>query len=170
MALSLNEFAQAIDHLRLKLSFEDVKKLFNFIDTNGTGTIGFHEFLMLNEEKWRGLDPVEQLASNMKKRQERMEESDNGSEENQLEQFERMEHEARNHLKIPLRKETNLKNLNINRSNPMLKDALDLNMHSSMRPSHMNKVMQHEYLRNSLEQRINNKRLIKDFRVARDAK
>ena len=41
MALSLNEFAQAIDHLRLKLSFEDVKKLFNFIDATGTGTIGF---------------------------------------------------------------------------------------------------------------------------------
>jgi hypothetical protein len=141
MALSLNEFAQAIDHLRLKLSFEDVKKLFNFIDVSGKGSIGFQEFLMLNEEKWRGLDPVEQLASNMKKRREHQDESDDGSSENQQEQFERMEHEARNHLKIPLRKETNLKNLNINRSNPSMKETAEFNLHSTMRPSHMNKVM-----------------------------
>jgi len=31
----LNEFAQAIDHLRLKLSFEDIVKLYRFIDKEG---------------------------------------------------------------------------------------------------------------------------------------
>jgi Ca2+-binding EF-hand superfamily protein len=53
----LNEFAQAIDHLRLKLSFEDIVKLYRFIDKEGKGEIGYDEFTLLCEEKWRGIDP-----------------------------------------------------------------------------------------------------------------
>lgn len=34
-SISINEFAQAIEHMRLKLSFEDIKKLFNYIDKKG---------------------------------------------------------------------------------------------------------------------------------------
>ena len=32
--LSLNEFAQGIEYLRIKISFEDVKKLFYFLDAD----------------------------------------------------------------------------------------------------------------------------------------
>ena len=42
--------------MRLKLSFDDVKLLFNYLDKNGTGSIGFDEFKMLLEERWRGVD------------------------------------------------------------------------------------------------------------------
>ena len=53
----MNEFAQAIDFLRLKFSFEDITLLFRYLDTDGEGTIGYDEFTMLCEEKWRGIDP-----------------------------------------------------------------------------------------------------------------
>ena len=57
--LTLNEFAQAIDHMRLKISFNDIKKLFNYIDKNGNGKITYEEFTLLLEERWRGIDPVD---------------------------------------------------------------------------------------------------------------
>jgi Ca2+-binding EF-hand superfamily protein len=57
-SISINEFAQAIEHMRLKLSFEDIKKLFNFIDKKGNGEIGYEEFTCLLEERWRGIDPA----------------------------------------------------------------------------------------------------------------
>lgn len=56
-SISINEFAQAIEHMRLKLSFEDIKKLFNYIDKKGQGEIGYEEFTFLLEERWRGIDP-----------------------------------------------------------------------------------------------------------------
>lgn len=58
-SISLNEFAQAIDHLRLKLSFEDIVKLYRFLDKEGKGEIGYDEFILLSEEKWRRLDPFQ---------------------------------------------------------------------------------------------------------------
>lgn len=57
-SISINEFAQAIDHMRLKLSFEDIKKLFDYLDKKGQGEIGYDEFTLLLEERWRGIDPV----------------------------------------------------------------------------------------------------------------
>lgn len=51
----MNEFAQAIEHMRLKISFEDIKILFAYMDTKGTGEIGYDQFTMLIEERWRGL-------------------------------------------------------------------------------------------------------------------
>lgn len=56
----MNEFAQAIEHMRLKLSFSDVTKLFRYLDKTGDGVIGYGEFTMLLEEKWRDIDPYEQ--------------------------------------------------------------------------------------------------------------
>ena len=44
--------------MRLKISFDDIKKLFNYIDKEGKGEIGFEEFTLLLEERWRGIDPV----------------------------------------------------------------------------------------------------------------
>jgi len=43
--------------MRLKISFEDIKILFNYLDQNGKGEIGYPEFTLLLEEKWRGLVP-----------------------------------------------------------------------------------------------------------------
>jgi Ca2+-binding EF-hand superfamily protein len=34
-SISINEFAQAIDHMRLKISFDDIKKLFRYLDKKG---------------------------------------------------------------------------------------------------------------------------------------
>ena len=58
-SISLNEFAQAIDFLRLKIGFDDIKKLYRFMDKDGSGEIGYEEFTMLTEERWRGIDPFE---------------------------------------------------------------------------------------------------------------
>ena len=55
-SITLNEFAQAMEHMRIKLSFDDIKLLFRYLDTNKRGEIGYPEFTMLLEEKWRGLD------------------------------------------------------------------------------------------------------------------
>jgi hypothetical protein len=60
-SISLNEFAQAIDHLRLKLSFDDIVKLYRFIDKEGKGEIGYDEFTMLDEERWRVTDPYKMM-------------------------------------------------------------------------------------------------------------
>ena len=61
--ISLNEFCQAIEHMRLKISFEDVKALFSYLDTAGKGEIGYDQFTFLLEERWRGIDPVSKQAS-----------------------------------------------------------------------------------------------------------
>lgn len=57
-SISINEFAQALEHMRVKISFEDTKRLFNYLDKDGKGELGYDEFSMLIEEKWRGLDPT----------------------------------------------------------------------------------------------------------------
>ena len=57
-SISINEFAQAIEQLRLKLSFDDIKLLFNYMDKSKSGEIGYDEFTLLLEERWRGIDPV----------------------------------------------------------------------------------------------------------------
>ena len=36
-SISINEFAQAIDFFRLKLSFDDITKLYRYLDQNGNG-------------------------------------------------------------------------------------------------------------------------------------
>lgn len=44
--------------MRLKLSFEDIKLLFRYMDKSGNGEIGYDEFTLLLEERWRGIDPL----------------------------------------------------------------------------------------------------------------
>jgi hypothetical protein len=62
-SLTINEFAQAIEHMRLKISFEDVKRLFEYMDKSGDGEVGYKEFTLLLEERWRGIDPVSLVDS-----------------------------------------------------------------------------------------------------------
>jgi Ca2+-binding EF-hand superfamily protein len=66
-SISLNEFAQAIEHMRLKFSFDDVKKLFRYLDKSGNGDIGYDEFTMLLEERWRNIDPYKEMHDKMTK-------------------------------------------------------------------------------------------------------
>ena len=42
--------------MRIKLSFEDIHKLFDYLDSTGKGELGYPEFTMLLEEKWRNID------------------------------------------------------------------------------------------------------------------
>lgn len=51
--------------MRLKFSFEDIKRLFRFLDKSGNGEIGYDEFTMLLEERWRNIDPYFELSQNM---------------------------------------------------------------------------------------------------------
>ena len=44
--------------MRLKISFKDIKMLFDYMDRSGTGGLNYDDFTMLLEEKWRGIDPV----------------------------------------------------------------------------------------------------------------
>ena len=64
-SISINEFAQAIEHMRLKISFEDVTKLFIYLDKNKNGAIGYKEFTLLLEERWRGIDPISNLKAKL---------------------------------------------------------------------------------------------------------
>jgi len=54
--------------MRLKISFEDIKKLFNYIDKKGHGEVGYDEFTLLLEERWRGIDPITLLKANLTNR------------------------------------------------------------------------------------------------------
>jgi hypothetical protein len=51
--------------MRLKLSFEDIKKLFTYMDKSGNGDIGYDEFTLLLEERWRGIDPIDLKKASM---------------------------------------------------------------------------------------------------------
>ena len=62
-SLTINEFAQAIEHMRLKISFDDVKRLFEYMDKSGDGEVGYKELTLLLEERWRGIDPMSLVAS-----------------------------------------------------------------------------------------------------------
>jgi hypothetical protein len=42
--------------------------LFKYIDKTGTGEIGYDEFTLLLEERWRGMDPVDAIRANLMKR------------------------------------------------------------------------------------------------------
>lgn len=66
-AITLNEFCQAIEHMRLKISFEDVKLLFEYLDKDHTGSLNYDKFTLLLEERWRGIDPIEASKSNITK-------------------------------------------------------------------------------------------------------
>ena len=64
-SISMNEFANVIDYLRLKLSFDDITKLFRFMDKNGNGVLGYNEMLLLKDENWKKVkDPHKVLQEN----------------------------------------------------------------------------------------------------------
>lgn len=51
-----------MDYLRLKLSFDDITRLYRFLDKNGYGNIGYNEMILLKDENWRRVkDPYSVL-------------------------------------------------------------------------------------------------------------
>ena len=69
LSLSLNEFAQGIEHLRIKVSFEDVKAIFNYLDADQDNQISYAEFKLLSEDNWRKMDPMARYLSNMDRKE-----------------------------------------------------------------------------------------------------
>lgn len=84
------------------------------MDKSGSGAVGYDDFTLLTEERWRGLDPFEKsydgaYASNRVKL-EVEDESKFDDCENLAEKLDRLEDLSKNHLKIPLKKDNNLDN------------------------------------------------------------
>jgi len=42
--------------MRLKISFADIKILFDYLDRDQKGAINYENFSYLLEERWRGID------------------------------------------------------------------------------------------------------------------
>ena len=42
--------------------------MFNYIDKKGQGEIGYDNFTLLLEERWRGIDPVVEMRKNLANR------------------------------------------------------------------------------------------------------
>jgi len=118
-SLTINEFAQAIEHMRLKISFEDVKRLFEYMDKSGDGEVGYKEFTLLLEERWRGIDPMSLVkdAKSVEKPLPNKFQLNNLFEGSvpEHERMIRMENMARNQTKIPTRVKQDLTTGKINR-------------------------------------------------------
>ena len=50
LSLTLNEFAQGIEHLRIKISFSHIRDIFNYLDQDKKEELTFKEFRLLDEE------------------------------------------------------------------------------------------------------------------------
>jgi len=157
-SISINEFAQAIEHMRLKISFDDVKRLFNYLDKSGKGEIGYEEFTLLLEERWRGIDSTQDLKKRLAGVKNPMKTSSRKILSvvkdcpNDEEAFLAIEKMASNKLKIPL---TNIKDpYQIQKINKQDADhylTLSYKMPSKGRmttvDNNMTDIMKHDYLR-----------------------
>lgn len=171
-SISINEFAQAIDHMRLKISFEDIKKLFNYIDKHGKGELGYEEFTLLLEERWRGIDPVQVFKDRQKPCKNPMETSHKPALQiyencqNEEEQFDYIEKLGRYTTKVPLVNKE-FKDTKINRSDAGNYLSLAFNMPRkgkvTLVDNHMTDIIKHDYLRNSIEQRVERRALYNEY-------
>lgn len=62
--VTFKEFRISCEELDLRYTNEEVKLLFEYIDQDGGGTIGFNEFLNLSDERRRGIDPMMNIHKN----------------------------------------------------------------------------------------------------------
>jgi hypothetical protein len=46
-----------VEYLRVKISQEDLRQIYGYLDKDGKGNIGYNEFCELCEERWTNLDP-----------------------------------------------------------------------------------------------------------------
>ena len=61
LSLTLNEFAQGIEFLRIKVSFDYIKDIFSFLDVHKDGHITYKEFSMLNDDNLHKMDFMEEF-------------------------------------------------------------------------------------------------------------
>lgn len=57
--ISLNEFAQGIEYLRVKIGFDMIKDVFSYLDDKNTGQISYSEFSRLSEENLSKKDIID---------------------------------------------------------------------------------------------------------------
>lgn len=163
-----------MDHMRLKISFDDIKKLFNYLDKKGQGEIGYDEFTLLLEERWRGIDPVSVLQSNLANRKPNPMDTFNKNElkvyddcTTQNEIFEKLEGLAKNRLKIPSKASEYNISQKITRSSAYNNLNIAKNMNtigrSTITESRMSDIMNHSYLQKSIEQRVQRKALYNEY-------
>ena len=116
----------------MKLSFEDISKIYRFMDTDGDGEIGFDEFTFLSEERWKSVDAYKQYLDGVNGREMNNKNANRsdltsiasqkstaklGSRIDDAEGYAKLEDLSREHLKIPIRKnEVTSGFVNINRN------------------------------------------------------
>lgn len=59
--MTLNEFAQGIEFLRIKVSFDYIKDIFSFLDVHKDGHISYKEFSILNDDNLHKMDFLEEF-------------------------------------------------------------------------------------------------------------
>jgi hypothetical protein len=60
------EFYNGIEALGIKITFEDINKIFPSLDKDGDGQINYNEFCNLCEERRRNIDPFIQTDDHSK--------------------------------------------------------------------------------------------------------
>lgn len=98
--MSLNEFAQGIEFLRIKVSFDVVKQVFNYLDENVNGEISFQEFRNLDDENYRKInqeilaEKLENVKTNISKKLLTVNMPESNKNSNRVKQmsFEELEH------------------------------------------------------------------------------
>lgn len=87
MSLTLNEFAQGIEFLRIKISFDYVREIFQFLDQDGDGEINYLEFTKLTEESLSKLDFIDIYLTKKENKKTRRMKADEFSQTGKLTSF-----------------------------------------------------------------------------------
>ena len=154
------------------------------MDKNNSGEIGYDEFTLLSDERWRNMDPYLRYQEGLGAHQSNVnssltrqdslkmpknEASKLGIKANDAIGYQKLEDLAREHLKIPFKqpdKETGF--MNINRSDPAgyMSVSSEFPIHGRASEPHqkIHNVLRHDYLRKSMVDRIERKSLLNNFR------
>ena len=93
--------------MRLKISFKDIKALFDYLDKKKTGEINYDDFTLLLEERWRGIDSIQTKISPLKQDENKsLDIFEPNTPEHEV--IRKLEDLATNKLKVPLNKKFDL--------------------------------------------------------------
>ena len=150
--------------MRLKLSFDDVTRLFRYLNKTGNGKITYEEFTMLLEERWRNIDPYADMTKNLRQMNATIPREDAFTQiynncKTSEDKLQRLEDLAIEKTRIPLKRDRyKPEGTNINRT-----DASDLIVRAQAMPLQgkysdlnpiMTNVLNHDYMRRSMEYRV----------------
>lgn len=151
--------------MRLRISFDDIKTLFNYLDWNGKGCLKYENFTLLLEERWRGIDPIEaSRIQNMEIKQNPMEPQDKSSVD--IYSNCRTDHDKlvrREWLCNSSSKTRHGEVKKIGRDDDREFDFGTLTAQLPTRDNHMADLMKNDYHRKSMELRIQRKALLQQF-------